>query len=459
VVGEIHGLKIHAKSGHVYFELVEKDPALQDAYLAKISCAFFQGAWAAWRRSLRARGFTNFELTGGMEVKLRARVDLFVREGRYQLVVSEVDPAYTVGAIARMRERTVAMLKASGLLERNKALELVPVPLHVGLVTSVGSAAYRDFTSILSQSGYAFSIHVFDAHMQGERTAIEVVRGIETLASLKTLDVIVIVRGGGAKTDLLAFDDISICRAVAACPLPVITGIGHETDLTVTDLVAHRSFVTPTDTARFLVSRLDSVLSYLRDAENRARREASRTLQESWSHLEIARTRLALSARSRLSSLAASLEDLARRLYASAVTISNAETRRVSRLCATLAERARASVRSCAASLDRAALSLSLDARSLSAKARVDLDHRLFLALRDLATNIGRDLGRLDAMEQRLSLMDPVSTLKRGFTITLGRHGKALARAVDVKVSDSIVTVLADGRVHSTVYDKEPREV
>ena len=178
VTGEIHGLKMHAKSGHVYFDLVEKPSGVSDAYIARVSCAFFRGAFSKWRSTIKSLGLGEFELNSGLEIKLKARVDLYVKEGRYQLIVSEIDPSYTFGAIAKKRTQTIEQLKAEGLLGKNKKLALPHLPLNIGLITSGGSAAYNDFISIILQSSYSFIITLFDAHMQGSNTVPEMVMAL-----------------------------------------------------------------------------------------------------------------------------------------------------------------------------------------------------------------------------------------------------------------------------------------
>lgn len=455
VVGEIHGFKEHAKTGHVYFELVEKDPSNKDVYVAKIGCAFFHGAITAWRRFLKAKGFGDFGLADGMEVKLRARVDIFVREGRYQLIVSEVDPVYTLGAIARQREKTIAQLRAEGLLDRNKNLELDPVPLEIGLITSVGSAAYQDFTSIILASGFAFRIHVYDAHMQGDRTVSEVIRGIRRLLSQGDLDVIAIIRGGGAKTDLFVFDDLSLCRSIAACPVPVLTGIGHEIDLTVADIVANRSFVTPTDAARFLVSCVNEVWNFLESAADLTGTTARRILDASSKRLELACARLAVETRSTASRLSAGVGARMSRLWSNATAVVSAHASRLSARQAALRETARSHLREAATRIDSLARSLGYTASALTTRVKDEILHGLAVDLRELASRLRNDMGLLDAMEQSISLMDPLLTLKRGYSITVGPHGRAIRSTEDVGIGDTITTVLFEGRIHSRVFDKE----
>jgi exodeoxyribonuclease VII large subunit len=150
-----------------------------------------------------------------------------------------------------------------GLFDRNKGLAFPELPLNIGLITSEGSAAFADFMRIVRDSPYCFSITLFDAHMQGENTVPEVIRGIKSLERRPGVDSIVIIRGGGAKTDLFSFDDMELCRAIALCTKPVITGIGHEIDVSVADLVAHTYRVTPTDVARHYIALADEVWAFL----------------------------------------------------------------------------------------------------------------------------------------------------------------------------------------------------
>jgi len=432
VVGELSGLKIHAKTGHMYFDLVEKAPDSQGQYLAKVSCAFFRGSYLNWQTQLRREGFRAFELAEGLEVKLKARVDLYAKEGRYQLIVSEIDPHYSLGAIARKRALTIETLKNAGLLDKNQRLSFSECPLSIGLITSHGSAAYNDFMSILKKSAFAFRITLFDAHMQGERTPAEVVRAIRVLES-KALDAIAIVRGGGAKMDLVAFDDITICQTIATCACPVMTGIGHEIDLSVADLVAYRHFVTPTDVARFLVTRMDDFWSRIEQAEQALAPSCRQSL---------------IRARERLHRDASELAYLTQRYTMQAVgtlyTLAHAFTSHTLR----------------ALSLEQAVLSRlrqSLEGAAGYTQqthlARLNA-HRA--ALRQAAAAaIAKPQTRLDELQARLVLMDPQETLKRGYSITLDQNGQALRDAQAVAIGARISTILSHGRIFSLVQDKE----
>lgn len=410
ITGEIHGYKMHDRSGHVYFDLVEKDPDDPARYIAKIGCAFFKNSLLSWRTKLRREGFSSFQLADGLEVKLKASVDLYVKEGRYQLIVSEVDAGYSLGAMARKRQQTIDELKKAGLFENNRRLELTDCPLKIGLITSLSSAAYNDFLSVIKSSGYAFKLNIFDAYMQGEHTPYDVLRGIKALEQ-RDIDVIAIVRGGGAKTDLYYFDDIRICEAVARCRLPVLTGIGHEIDLSVADMVSCMHFVTPTDTARFLVSRLDDF----------------------WQRIVDALSALEGSARSSLEKKNDSLKMLAYRMSVS-----------VSKMIKTVDS----SIYAATGKLGMAAAHVS----ALAGNRLAIIERSVKPAIR---TIIKRAESGLNEYENLLAIMDPRSILKRGFSITMNPYGRPLTDSAGIENGDRLKTVLYKGSLTSIVEAKE----
>ena len=164
-----------------------------------------------------------------------------------------MDPAFTLGLLERRRRETLAALAAAGLLEKNRALSLCDLPLTIGLVTSHGSAAYHDFLSGLSESGYGFRVIFIHAAMQGRDAEREVASALASLAGIG-IDCAVLIRGGGSRTDLAAFDSRRIAEAIAGAPFPVLTGLGHEIDRSIADMTAPTAFKTPTTVAEFLAA-------------------------------------------------------------------------------------------------------------------------------------------------------------------------------------------------------------
>lgn len=202
-----------------------------------------------------ARLPTPLTLRVELKVAFLLEANYYVPSGRFQPRILDIDEKFTLGELTLTRQRILERLNKDGLIRRNKGAVLIDWPLRVGLITAPGSAAYHDFTTVLLQSGFSFRIAFAGAKMQGEATEATVLYALKTLEKL-SLDVICIVRGGGAKTDLVYFDSESICRAIALCPVPVLTGIGHEIDNSLADLVAFSNKITPTDCAKYLESRV-----------------------------------------------------------------------------------------------------------------------------------------------------------------------------------------------------------
>jgi exodeoxyribonuclease VII large subunit len=252
VRGEIQQLHTSG-NGHTYFELVEKDPR-RHRVRAVLRVALFRGDRPAINRALReVPGVT---LADGVEVRIRGRVDYYPPSGRLQLVMTGVDPVFTVGRLAADRERLLGLLAAEGVLRANAEHEVALVPLRVGLVTSRASAAYHDFVHQLDASGYAFRVACADVRVQGAGSARRIAYALARLGAAD-FDVVALVRGGGARSDLAPFDDEALARAIVGMPVPVLTGIGHEIDRTVADEVAHTACKTPTAVAVLLVDRVD----------------------------------------------------------------------------------------------------------------------------------------------------------------------------------------------------------
>jgi exodeoxyribonuclease VII large subunit len=185
------------------------------------------------------------------------RVSWYAERGRVSLRMLSIDTAYTLGRLAEAREVLLHTLQAEGLLRRQAGLALPPVPLHIGLVTSDGSAAAHDFLRTLEGSGHAWQVTLFDARVQGQAAEGSILEALETAcATDPPFDAVCVVRGGGARTDLAAFDREAVARAIALAPVVIWTGIGHEIDTTVADAVAHRHFRTPTACAMGLVEQV-----------------------------------------------------------------------------------------------------------------------------------------------------------------------------------------------------------
>lgn len=268
VIAEISELRQNQK-GHCYMELVEKE---HNFIQAKIRA----NIWAYTYRTLSQQfiNATGSELKPGIKVLFNVSINFHEVYGM-SLTINDIDPNFTIGERSRQKEETIRKLKAEGYLELNKALALPLVPQRIAVISSATAAGYGDFMDQLTNNdqGYNFTIETFNAVMQGNETEASIGKALEKIkASANKFDLIAIIRGGGSQTDLDSFDAYGLAKLIAAAPLPVLTGIGHERDQTIANLVANTSLKTPTAVAEFIVSGMDRFYNNLFDLNARLER-------------------------------------------------------------------------------------------------------------------------------------------------------------------------------------------
>jgi exodeoxyribonuclease VII large subunit len=425
VTGEIRDLS-RSNAGHVYFQLVEPPDAPGGRVRAALSVVLFDSNRRAVNAMLRRTG--SVRMTDGVQVRIRAALELYPPTGRLQLRMVGIDPFHTLGALEAERERVLRALAADDLIERNGRLPFPSAPQRVGVVTSAGSAAHADFVDELTASGMAWDIVLADVRVQGDRAELSIVAALDRLVR-ERVDVVALVRGGGARTDLATFDREEIARAIARCPVPVVTGIGHEVDSSVADAVAARSFKTPTACAAALVALSSDALrqadglwaAIVARSHDRLLIESER-LRANASEV-VSATRRDLEAAERLAVLAG------HRLEREAGHALARSSGDLDRLAGAVAGSGRHLVRAHDAELDR-------HRRTLTSRGTAALDH---------ATR------RVDALAARAGVLDPARTLARGWSITRTPDGQIVRSVDDVDPGATLVTTLADGRLTSTV--------
>lgn len=245
--------QIGRSRGHLFLDLVQKGPDADSDVVAQAQAVVWQRDYQRLRLSVGL--VLDDVLREGREVRLGVRVDYHERYG-LKFVVTDADAAYTFGRLELQRRQTIDTLRQLGLLERNRALPLPSVLQRIAVVTSESAAGFQDFRAHLAQNlqGYAFHCQLFSVAVQGKSLEAEITTALEYVATQRDrFDAVVVLRGGGARLDLAGFDALALCKTAAALPLPLFTGIGHDTDETVLDLVAYASLKTPTAVADFLV--------------------------------------------------------------------------------------------------------------------------------------------------------------------------------------------------------------
>ena len=284
VTGEFSEAKA-GYGGHLYAELVQKDESGRGLLAkARVNC------WARQYNLIRLRFLreTGEEIRAGLQVLALVRVTFHELYG-YSLQLLDLDPSYTLGDLARRRQQILRQLEQEGILHDNQQLELPVLTQRIAVVSSSGAAGYGDFCKQLMQNEYGlrFEVSLFPAVMQGSNVEASVLEALYAIADEEdSWDAVVIIRGGGATSDLSDFDSYALASAIAQFPLPVLVGIGHDRDQTVLDLVAHTSLKTPTAVAAFLVEHQLGELSCLQDCQQRILLAAQHHLQRERQRLE-----------------------------------------------------------------------------------------------------------------------------------------------------------------------------
>ena len=271
-------------SGHCYLEFIQKD-ASGNNLIAKARGTIWSNIYKMLKPYFEQE--TGQAFASGIKVLVRVSVDFHELYG-YSLTVLDIDPTYTVGDMERKRREILRQLEEEGVIDLNKELEMPMLPQRIAVISSATAAGYGDFCNQLSNNprGYGFYTELFPAIMQGERVEESIIAALDAIyARLEAFDVVVIIRGGGATSDLSGFDTYELAANCAQFPLPIITGIGHERDDTVIDLIAHTRVKTPTAAAAFLIACMDQVADRLDNLSFRLQQGVRNRLL--WEHRRI----------------------------------------------------------------------------------------------------------------------------------------------------------------------------
>ncbi len=415
VEGEISNCR-EAQSGHIYFTL--KDDR------AQVRCVFFKQ---------QQRGI-KFRPEDGLHVNVRGSISVYEARGEYQIYVENIEPV-GLGALQLAFEQLKKRLEAEGLFaaERKKPLPLLPS--RIGLITSPRGAAVRDVVRILRRRFPNVHLTVYPVRVQGEGAAEEIVKALKFFNQKKLVDVLILARGGGSMEDLWAFNEEPVARAIAASSIPVISGIGHETDFTIADFVADVRASTPSAAAELVVQ---------------TRREFDK-------HIADLRETLATQIRYRLLELSRRVHELsARRGFRRPLDLLRQQRQRADEMTSRLALGLRAQLEKSRKRFTAAHLRvMSFDFRSKIAAFRLRLEKRSA----DLSVRAERLLRtkreRLDRLRLQLEERSPLRVLERGYAIATDANGTVLRDAAQVSLGDSVAIQLHRGRLNTEVKKKE----
>lgn len=390
--------------GHCYMELVEKDD--RGTMLAKVGAVI----WASNFNQLNAKfaATTGSVLKTGMKVLVQATANYHTQYG-FKVVINDIDPNYTMGDMERQRQEIIDRLTREGVIDMNKQLPWESVPQRIAIISAAGAAGYGDFMNQLANNPYGLQFYtcLFPASMQGNQTVPTVLAALDRISRhIELFDCVVIIRGGGATSELNSFDNYDLALNVANFPIPVIVGIGHERDVTVLDYVAAMRVKTPTAAAEWLIQRGTNALAHLDDLQD----VVVNTVRDIVGH-----------AREQLAHYTSMIPATARRII---------DTNRIK--------------------LDNYTQNLPFAASGLITAQRTRLERTVERIGDAVTVAMQREQQRLQALDDKATLLSPVNTLRRGYALV--RVGdKCVTAAGQVHPGESISVQFAEGSADATV--------
>jgi exodeoxyribonuclease VII large subunit len=428
IIAEISEIKINT-NGHCYLELIEKDPSTD-----KITAKARATIWAFAFRMLKPyfESATGYELKQGIKILVSVKIEFHEVYG-YSLNITDIDPTYTLGDIERKRQEIISRLQKEGVFQMNKELALSPVPQKIAIISSETAAGYKDFIDQLDHNpyGYVFYHHLFPGIMQGEQAESSIIQAFEKIfPNADFFDAVVIIRGGGSKSDLATFDNYNIAYYITQFPVPVLTGIGHEQDETITDMVAHTRLITPTAVAKFLISRVNEFEQILTRSKIKLERLVVSLLNFYNNDLHSTQQRIISIINIKMQSHSDRLHHLFDKL--GSVTSGSLDMLRLK-----YQQYIRIFLPAVKNRLYMHALELEQIISSIDHKIEkvFELNHK-----------------HLDMLYQRNTDLDPEKIFKRGFSITM-YQGKPVKKSNQVQKGEIIETRLHKGRLTSEVTD------
>ena len=394
--------------GHCYMELIQRDERSATP-VARASAKCWASKWMLVRAHFERT--TGQQLRAGMKVLLSVYAQFHEAYG-FSWIVTDIDPNYTLGDQARRRQEIIRQLKDEGVFDLQRELHLPMFCLNIAVISSQTAAGYGDFAAQLADAPFAFRTQLFAATMQGEGVEQSIIAALERIYNAQCtmhnaqFDCVVIIRGGGATSDMSGFDTLALAENVANFPIPIITGIGHDRDESILDMVSHQRVKTPTAAAAFLIDHAQTVLDSLNDAQNRISRHA---LQ-------------------RMLTLNAQLTALNTQIANVFSVVKTRQDARLNQMYSRIAHRAQQRLVTRQSSLT-----------ALSDRIPMLLDRRL-----------QAEKHRLELLTEKVKTLDPALLLKRGYSITM-KDGHAVRDPKDLRPGDQIETRLEKGTFKSTV--------
>jgi exodeoxyribonuclease VII large subunit len=433
VVCEIAELN-ETRVGHCYLDLVEKETSGKGLN-AKVRATI----WASTYRMLKPffEAATNRKLSSGLRVLLQCSVNYHPVYG-ISLNVSDIEPAFTIGEIEQNRRETIEKLVAEGVFNMNKELEIPQPPKRVAIISSKTAAGYQDFTNQIDNNpqGYKIEYKLFEATVQGNQAEESIVGALNSIyKQFECWDVVVIIRGGGSQTDLSCFDNYSVASNIAQFPIPIITGIGHERDMTIADMVSNNRQKTPTAAAEFIISQFALAEARLNESVSEILGSVEELVSSKKMDLQLLEQKIIPKLFLRISEKNVYLIQLRMKLaqQVKLVLVNNYNVLKT-----------------------KGQMTTSKFIRILEA-AKHKEETLASLIKKVPIGYIGAETKRIEKLFLKSQYLDPEILLSKGYSITL-KDGKRLKNLNQLSKGDDIVTVVYQGTINSKVYLIDKKE-
>lgn len=455
IIAEVNSFNRNNFSGHCYLELVQNEAG---KILAKTNATLFAGV--ANRVIPKFQAVTGSAIQSGMQLMLLVRVVHSPQWG-FSLNILDINPDFTLGQHERIKQETIKRLHSDGVWDLNKSFQLPMLLQRIAVISSETAAGLGDFKRQIEQSAVAGLIHLeyFPAIMQGQSTTASVSEALMSVYNrLNEFDAVVIIRGGGSKLDLAAFDEYNLCCYIANFPGPIITGIGHERDESVCDMVANTSLKTPTAVADFLIRRMEQVVLQLFDAEDRLSELLSEKLKEVADHSSLMTRRcnqallsLEKQAEVQLNGFASYIQEYLRVMM---IQQLNRQSKLDDRLTHQLTEVEKSI--DISKQVMRLSHHLNITQGKLEQKRHIISEghKRLERLLIPLEERLSKDL---DQFQQLIRLQDPRHIMKRGFLPVL-KDGINISKAEGLNKGDTLEIIMLDGSVKTNIQEVLPND-
>jgi exodeoxyribonuclease VII large subunit len=455
VVAEIAEMKLN-RTGHCYLELVDKE-ASSDEVAARARATIW-----SWQFRFIQPYFettTGQSLTAGLKVLVSVSVEFHEVYG-YSLNIKDIDPTYTMGDLARKRLEIIRRLTDEGVIDMNKEIPISDIPSRIAVISSPTAAGYEDFINQLANnhSGYRFYSKLYPATMQGNNSANSIIAALDAIyENEEHFDVVVIIRGGGSQIDLACFDDYNLALHISQFPLPVLTGIGHEKDDTIADMVANTRLKTPTAVAEFLIGKFDGAASEIARLESAFFEMITDKINEENQRIEGAARVLKPLVNSKIERVKRLLGQFTIELKSMVREAINQQQFHLLHLSDELKSGTHSFIRIRNKELISLATNTTLKAKSELNTEKQKIasnERRLFVGTKQL---LDKHDNLLKSLEKNKKLVDPIAILRRGFSITL-LNGKAVKGADELSGGQQLETILSKGKVKSVVQNPDNQE-